>query len=89
MEICPDKYNEYVEKVKQDGYELDDVPDEYMTEEICKLAVQQHGFALQNVPLEYLTEELIFMAQQTRLYYRNIPTELTKRIFQIYRTIGE
>jgi len=28
------------------------------------------------------------MAQQTRLYYRDIPTVLTTRIFRIYRTMG-
>jgi len=29
------------------------------------------------------------MAQQTRLYYRDIPTVLAIRIFEIYETMGK
>ena len=65
MEICPDKYNKYLERLKQDGY------------------------AFEYVPKKYITEEFIFMAQQTRLYYSDIPTVLATRIFEIYETMGE
>jgi len=88
MEICPYKYNEYLERVKIDGYALEYVPVEYKTEELCKIAVQQDGWSLQHVPEEYRTEELIFMAQQTNSWHDNIPTELTTRIFIIYETMG-
>ena len=89
MEICPDKYNEYLERVKQNGWVLGHVPKKYKTEELCKLAIQQTGWLLEYVPYEYITEELLFMAQQTRLYSYDIPTVLTTQIFDIYETMGE
>jgi len=89
MEICPDKYNKYLERLKQDGYAFEYVPKKYITEELVKIAVNQDGDVLEYVTDEYKTEEIIFMAQQTILHYSDIPTELATRIVEIYETMGE
>ena len=66
MEICPDKYNNYVERVKKYGDALEYVPIGYITEELCKIAVTKTGCALKCVPIKYKTEEIYKIAiQQT------------------------
>ena len=83
------KYQEYLDIVKKDGYFLYYVPEKYITEELCKIAVHENGFTLTFVPEKYKTEEILFMAQQTKLWYDDTPTVLTECIFRIYRTMGK
>ena len=56
-------YEEWKEFVKRNRYDaLEFVPDEFMTEEICKVAVKRNGLALEFVPKDFLTEELCKIA---------------------------
>ena len=85
MVICPIGYNEYLEQVKKDGCVLEFVPDEYKTEEICKIAVQQNGYALEDVPVEYRTEEICKIAVQQNGYaLEDVPVEyITEELCKI------
>jgi len=86
MEFYPETYNEYLKYNNLSEYKVLPI---YKTEEFAKMDIQQNGAALLYMPIKYRTEELLFMAQQTNLYYNDIPTEVTKRIFEIYETMGE
>jgi hypothetical protein len=50
--------------VKKNGYILQCIKPEFMTEEICKLAIQENGFALECVKQEFMTEEICKLAIQ-------------------------
>ena len=52
----------YLEKVKQDGSELKFIPEDFINEELCYVAVKQAGRALAYVPKEYINEELCEIA---------------------------
>ena len=53
------------------------IPKEYITKELCELAVKQNGRALRYVPLEYKTEELCKLAiQEDGWSLKYIPDEL-------------
>ena len=52
----------YLEKVEKDGSELKFVPEDFINEELCYVAVKQAGRALAYVPKEYINEELCSIA---------------------------
>ena len=52
----------YLEKVEKDGSELKFVPEDFINEELCYVAVKQAGRALAYVPKEYINEELCEIA---------------------------
>ena len=52
----------YLEKVKEDGFELKNVPKDFIDDELCYVAVKQAGRALAYVPKEYINEELCEIA---------------------------
>ena len=56
----------YLEKVKEDGFELKNVPEDFIDDELCLAAVKQTGGALQYVPEEYINEELCEIAVTNR-----------------------
>ena len=56
----------YLEKVKEDGFELKNVPKDFIDDELCLAAVTQNGVALQYVPEEYINEELCELAVTNR-----------------------
>lgn len=70
-------YEDYLERVQQNGLALQDVPEELRTPELCKLAVQQDGLALEDVPEELRTPELYKLAvQQDGWALKFVPEEL-------------
>ena len=52
----------YLKKVTQDGFELKNVPEDFIDDKICLAAVKQNGIALKYVPEEYINEELCEIA---------------------------
>lgn len=48
--------------IQQDGWALNEIPREQITEPMAKLAVQQNGETLQIVPEQLLTEEIVKLA---------------------------
>ena len=52
-------YQKYLEYIKINGCLIKNVPKEYITQELCELAVKQNGVALKWVPEELKTYELI------------------------------
>jgi Domain of unknown function (DUF4116) len=61
-------YKEYLAVVQQNGYELEYVPEELCTPELCLAAVQQNCNALQYVPQVLRTPELYLVAVQQNGY---------------------
>ena len=59
-------YNEWLEKLKSNPIftTIDDVPEEYRTEEMCITAVQCNYENLQKIPRKYITYELCFETVQ-------------------------
>ena len=66
-------------------YALKNIPPEFMTEEICKLALKTNGYALECVPHELITDEMCNLAlQQNGLALQYVPPELmTEEICKI------
>ena len=56
----------YLKKVTQDGFELKNVPEDFIDDKICLAAVKQNGIALQYVPEEYINEELCEIAVRNK-----------------------
>ena len=46
-------YAKHLAKVKQDGYNIKDIPDELITKEMCLAAVKRSGCTLRYVPDEF------------------------------------
>ena len=65
LEYVPDKFlsfEMYLECVKQ-GYPINRVPGEYITEELCLIAINgKSSNALEHIPEEYITEEMCLKA---------------------------
>ena len=55
-------YQKYLEYIKINGCLIKNVPKEYITQELCELAVKQNGVALKWVPEELKTFELCNIA---------------------------
>ena len=60
---------EWLEVVKKDSSMLEFVPEEFITFELCEIAVKNRGYALNYVPEELKTEELCLAAVKKDGYY--------------------
>ena len=49
---------EWIEKIKKDAVEFENVPQELVTEEFCLTAAQANFYALGYIPKEFLKEEM-------------------------------
>ena len=56
------EYQKWLEVVEENGMELESVPEEFKTQEMCFAAVEERGFALKWVPEELKTFELCNIA---------------------------
>lgn len=74
----------YMREVKIDGNCLNEVPEEFRTEEICRIALQNRGEALAFVPKELKTKEMCMIAFENSAWaIRYFPKEfLTEEIFR-------
>ena len=60
-----EEYQKWLDEVKKNGMELENVPEKYKTMEMCEMAVDYHGQFLEFVPLELRTKELCELAVST------------------------
>lgn len=71
------KYEDYLEKVSQNGNLLKDVPEEYHTEELLLAAVSNWGAAIRNVPADKLTPAIVLASvTQYGTNLRHVPKEM-------------
>jgi hypothetical protein len=72
-----DTFEDFFAKVEHDGWELEYVPSEYKTYELCKAAVKSDGWALEYVPKHLRTYELCLAAvRQYGKVLQYVPEEL-------------
>jgi hypothetical protein len=66
--------DEAMAAVEQNGYALQEVPDELKTKELCLAAVEEYGLALEYVPEELKTKEICLAAvEQFGYALRDVP----------------
>jgi len=55
-------YKYWKKRITQNGWALEDVPQELRTPDLCKIAVAQYGYALKYVPQDLRTKDLCTIA---------------------------
>lgn len=72
-------YEQCLSAVQKDGWQLERVPPEFITQELCLEAVKQNGWALQFVPDKYKSSEICLVAinEESRAV-EYLPEELKK-----------
>jgi len=80
--IIDQKNSEYwKERVSQNGWALEDVPQELKTIELCTIAVSKYGYILQCVPQDLRTPELCKIAvSESGWALQFVPQELKLEI---------
>ena len=66
-EICkitfnPDNYHKCLNAVKQNGWKIQYIPEDKLTEELCLTAVKQNGYAIKFIRKDKRTEEICIIA---------------------------
>lgn len=79
-EIHQKAYLKYLEEVKNNGWNLKDVPEEFITKELCELAVVSSSSALLFVPEDLKTFEMCDIALENLYDYFSQMEFLSKNL---------